>query len=397
MLARRLLPAALALLLAFCAKAKTSPPDADAPERLRVATWNLENLFDTEDDPSNPADDEYSDPAAWRRWTADRYQTKLDHLATVIAALRPDILFVSEVENRRVLDDLAAALLALPEPWPLPHIAHRESPDHRGIDVAILSRYPVRSVEYKPRRWRRGLLVAEIEVDGTRVVVLANHWKSQIGDAEENIAIRTSEAAETRSEILRRLRFDPNATILSLGDYNEDMDGPSMMAGLKPANDRGTALASIRGPLSELRPYNVVGDIPKSARGSFFYARRKVWNTFDGIHVVPRMLLPLWRPGPAWRVGKPSETITFHPPEMRWGDDGRPKSYRRSRQYEAGTDGDEVSEENYYSDGYSDHFPVLTVLHRAAEPDAAKDAEDDAGKGRAAEEAEARPADPEAA
>ena len=109
------------------------------------------------------------------------------------------------------------------------------------------------------------------------------------------------------------------------------------------------------------------------------------------------MLLPLWRPGPAWRVGKPSETITFHPPEMRWGDDGRPKSYRRSRQYEAGTDGDEVSEENYYSDGYSDHFPVLTVLHRAAEPDAAKDAEDDAGKGRAAEEAEARPADPEAA
>ncbi len=391
----------LRLLVAAVAALALAAPARARVGTLRVANYNVENLYDAVvDQPTNnltgaPGDADWC-RTSWRRWTEERYRTKLGRLAWVIDRMKPDILVVEEVENLGTVQALADRVRA-DYGWTLPHIAHHDSTDPRGIDVAILSRYPVRSVEYKPRRWRRGLLVAEIEVDGTRVVVLANHWKSQIGDAEENIDIRTSEAAETRSEILRRLRFDPNATILSLGDYNEDMDGPSMMAGLKPANDRGTALASIRGPLSELRPYNVVGDIPKSARGSFFYARRKVWNTFDGIHVVPRMLLPLWRPGPAWRVGKPSETITFHPPEMRWGDDGRPKSYRRSRQYEAGTDGDEVSEENYYSDGYSDHFPVLTVLHRAAEPDAAKDAEDDAGKGRAAEEAEARPADPEAA
>ena len=74
--------------------------------------------------------------------------------------------------------------------------------------------------------------------------------------------------------------------------------------------------------------------------------------------------------------------MTFHLPEMRWGADGRPNSYRRQRQYEAGSSGDTVSEENYYSSGYSDHFPILTVLRRAkaAEP-AAPAAEDGAGVG----------------
>ena len=108
-----------------------------------------------------------------------------------------------------------------------------------------------------------------------------------------------------------------------------------------------------------------MADIPKKARGSFYYARRKMWNTFDGIHVAPRMLLPSDRPGPAWRAGRPEETVTFHPPEMRTDKDGRPNSFRRVRTYEAGTDGDKVSDSNYYAEGYSDHFPVYTTLHRA--------------------------------
>ena len=358
-----------AILLSAALAASTC---AAAVTELRIATWNVENLYDaTVNQPKcaltgEPEDAEWC-PQSWRRWTEERYQTKLTHLAWAIDRMKPDVLVVQEVESRAVVEALAARIRTNHR-WTFDYIAHRESRDPRGIDVAILSRYPIRRVDYKSKIGRRGLLVAEIEVDGTMVAVLANHWKSQVGDRETNIAARTAEAQEARAEIERRLERDPDAVVVCCGDYNEDMDGPSVSEGLKPANDRVAALASANGPAGDARPYNLVGDIPKKERGSFYYARRKIWNTFDGIHVSPRMLLPSDRPGPAWRAGRPEETVTFHPKEMRWGKDGRPNSFRRVRSYEEGTDGDKVEDSNYYVEGYSDHFPVYTTLHRAPDP-----------------------------
>ena len=360
---------AAALLSAAFLFAAAAAPCAAAVTELRVATWNVENLFDAVvNQPKcaltgEPEDAEWC-PQSWRRWTEERYQTKLTHLAWAIDRMKPDVLVVEEVESRAVVQALADRIKSN-HGWTFDYIAHRESRDPRGIDVAILSRYPIKRVDYKSKIGRRGLLVAEIEVDGTKVVVLANHWKSQVGDAATNIAARTAEAQDAREEIVRRLERDPDAVVVCCGDYNEDMDGPSITEGLKPANDRVSALVSANGPARDVRPFNLVGDIPKAERGSFFYARRKIWNTFDGIHVAPRMLLPSGQPGPAWRVGRPQETVTFHPPELRWGKDGRPNSFRRVRSYEEGTDGDKVDDSNYYVEGYSDHFPVYTTLHRA--------------------------------
>lgn len=357
------------LAAALLSSADAEPPRAAAATELRIATWNVENLYDaTVNQPrcaltGEPEDAEWC-AQSWRRWTEERYQTKLTHLAWAIDRMKPDVLVVQEVESRAVVQALADRIQSNHR-WTFPYIAHRESRDPRGIDVAILSRHPIRRVDYKSKIGRRGLLVAEIEVDGTTVAVLANHWKSQVGDRETNIAARTAEAQDARAEIVRRLERDPDAVVVCCGDYNEDMDGPAITEGLKPANDRATALASARAPARDARPYNLVGDIPEKDRGSFFYARRKMWNTFDGIHVAPRMLLSPEEPGPAWRVGRPAETVTFHPEPMRWGKDGRPSSFRRVRSYEAGTDGDTVEDSNYYVEGYSDHFPVYTTLRRA--------------------------------
>lgn len=361
--------AAALLAAALLAAAGAAHPCAAAATELRVANWNVENLFDATVNQSKsfltgqPADAEWC-AQSWRRWTEARYQTKLTNLAWAIDRMKPDILVVEEVENRDVVQALADRIQER-HGWTFPYIAHRESRDPRGIDVAILSKHPIRRVDYKGKIGRRGLLVAEIEVDGTTVVVLANHWKSQVGDAATNIAARTVEAQDARAEIVRRLEADPDAVVVCCGDYNEDMDGPAITEGLKPANDRVAALASANGPARDVRPFNLIGDIPKKERGSFYYARRKMWNTFDGIHVAPRMLLPPGRPGPAWRAGKPEETVTFRPKELRWGKDGRPNSFRRVRSYEEGTDGDKVEDSNYYVEGYSDHFPVYTTLHRA--------------------------------
>ena len=77
-----------------------------------VAFYNVENLFDTEDDVDNPGDDEYL-PNGANAWTPGKYQKKLDNIAKVISRIGKDycpagpaILGVSEVENRRVLEDL---------------------------------------------------------------------------------------------------------------------------------------------------------------------------------------------------------------------------------------------------------------------------------------------------
>ena len=340
-------------------------------EELRLANYNVENLFDAEvNSPVNPMTGEPGDAewtaSSWRRWTEARYRTKLKKLAWVIDKMKPDIVALEEVENAAVCRALADEVKASYH-WELPYLAHRESRDPRGIDVAILSRYPVKSVSYKSGTGRRGLLAAEVEIDGTLVTVFASHWKSQIGDAKENTRIRTEEAETLRQELLERLGRDPDAVLVALGDYNENMDGPSVSGTLGAACDRETALSSLRGELSGLRFFNLVGDIPEKDRGSYFYARWKAWNTLDGMVVQPRMLLPPSAPGPAWRAGDPGATVTFKLPEMKWGADGRPNAFRRMRKYEAGSGGDKVSDEGAYTDGYSDHFPLLTVLRRASE------------------------------
>ncbi|MGN0843628.1 MAG: endonuclease/exonuclease/phosphatase family protein [Kiritimatiellia bacterium] len=329
-------------------------------QELRVATYNVENLYDAEvNQPINPAtekpgDSEFS-AQSWRRWTPERYQTKVERLAWVLGQMKPHICFVQEVENRRVLEDLTNTLLQKTG-WDLRHIAHVDSNDPRGIDVAILSQFPIRSLSYRPLKGRRGQLVAELDVDGTCVIAVANHWKSQIGDMQENIKIRTTEAARLREEFIKHLRVDPNAVVIAGGDYNEDFDGPAVCGGLNPAFSREESLQSLSAPVEKILPYNLISDIPSEKRGSFFFARTKRWNTFDGLFITPAMLRPLDQPGPEWRAENPTNTVTFRLPEMEFSDDKRPNSYRRVRA--------KGQLERYYTSGYSDHFPILTIFHR---------------------------------
>ena len=327
-----------------------------AKDSLVVATWNVENLFDTVLNQAGGTNDFDFTPASWRRWTPERYNAKLTHLAWVIDKMSPDILFLSEIENFGVLKDLNERILKN-HAWNFAAIAHFESGDPRGIDVAIFSRYPVASTNLVSLPGRRGTLVAEIMVEGESVWCLANHWKSQVGNMQENIVVRTQEAMMAREEAMKILRPNPNATIIIAGDFNEDADGPSVTAALGAVTNR-TQVASIAG--SGRLFYNVLGDVSKENHkdvpGSYYYARRKAWNTFDMIIVQPKMLFSASEAGPAWRVPPQDKhaTKTFALPEMRADPDGRPKSYRRVRI--------KSMPPNYYEEGYSDHFPVITTF-----------------------------------
>ena len=130
----KLNPCLLGLLSALLLLAMASHA---APPAFHIANWNVENLYDPFDDPDNPYDDEFLPNNVTTRWTRARFETKLDNLAQVINAMNqgqgPDLLGLQEVENRYVLEQLVQRLTGKPY-----GIVHYDSPDPRGIDVALL-------------------------------------------------------------------------------------------------------------------------------------------------------------------------------------------------------------------------------------------------------------------
>ena len=105
-----------------------------------IAFYNVENLFDYEDDPITFDDDRT--PDGKDHWTQEIYEAKLANMAKVISEIgedvtgtSPAIIGVSEIENRRVLEDLLNQEPLVKKDY---GIVHFDSPDRRGIDVALL-------------------------------------------------------------------------------------------------------------------------------------------------------------------------------------------------------------------------------------------------------------------
>ena len=111
-----------------------------AQDHCRIMFYNVENLFDTADDPST-ADDEFT-PRGKKHWTKAKYTDKLLKIAEVIDSVGdkelPCIVGLAEVENRWVLEDLTQKTAFADGNY---GIVHQDSPDRRGIDVALLYRY----------------------------------------------------------------------------------------------------------------------------------------------------------------------------------------------------------------------------------------------------------------
>ena len=122
------------LLLAFT---QFSSAAARADD-LVIASWNLENLFDTEDDPNVEFDEDFS-PDKPKKWTTERLEIKLKNLSSIISKMNggkgPDVLGVCEIENRKVVEMLVEKLKPLGRKY---EIVHKDSPSDRGIDCAII-------------------------------------------------------------------------------------------------------------------------------------------------------------------------------------------------------------------------------------------------------------------
>lgn len=204
---------------------------------LRVMFYNVENLFDTENDPLTE-DDEFT-PEGTRRWNNSKYYSKLYRISKVIIAAggweAPDIVGLCEVENRKVLEDLVYRT-------PLEHagyrIVHYEGGDRRGIDVALLYRpqhlelifqKPVR-VEFRDDTVyiSRDILYTALGFEGKDTLHLfVNHWPSKYGGVLETAPRRVDAALCLKKEIDSICSNNRDAAILAMGDLN---DGPGSQA-----------------------------------------------------------------------------------------------------------------------------------------------------------------------
>ena len=315
-----------------------------------IGFYNLENLFDTINDP-NKRDDEFT-PQGEKHWNSQKYHIKLQHLAHVISVLGTDdvktgpiLMGVAEAENRRVLEDLVSQK----------EIANRhygiilfEGPDRRGIDVALLynPRYfrplnarPVH-VELPDHHPTRDILYVCGILDHTDTLhVLVNHWPSRWGGQKRSEPLRDTAAAVARSVIDSIFTINPNAKIVVMGDLNDD-----------PVDDCVVKYLRAKGNKNKLEPgdlYNTMCQKYKKGIGSLAYG--DTWNLFDQIIISQALLNKYNRRDNGYKFLK---AVVFRAPFL-FQKTGRFAGYP-FRTFA----GDE------FLGGYSDHLPTYIILYK---------------------------------
>lgn len=210
-------------------------PEARGENGLRIIFYNVENLFDTFDDPLT-ADQEYT-PESEKSWTHFRYKEKLNHIAkTLIAAggwEAPDLIGLCEVENFQVLLDLTTKTPLQKFTY---QIIHENSPDSRGIDCAILYRATKlqkiddHAIEIGADKLvTRDLLYASFEFNSVDTLhILVNHWPSRYGGKEVTEGKRLQVARQVRKQVDQLQIQSPMAKVLIMGDFNDEPNDISM-------------------------------------------------------------------------------------------------------------------------------------------------------------------------
>lgn len=312
-----------------------------------IGFYNLENLYDTLNDP-NKNDEEFT-PEGSNKWSGKRYNQKLINLSEVISQIGneyvkggPAIMGFSEVENIHVVEDLINTPLLKPLNY---GIVHFDSPDRRGVDVALIykkSLFTVTNSVAVPLhtadtsfRTRDELVVSGL-LDGEKLHIIVNHWPSRSGGEKRSAPKRIAAAELCRSIVDSLTKEDPNAKIVIMGDLNDDPTNKSVSEFLKAKGEKElvTATGDLYNPMYKL--------FKKDGIGSLAY--RDKWNLFDQIIVSYPLL------GDASKSYKFFKAHVFNKPFL-----GQKEGAFRGypwRTYAGGV----------YLGGYSDHFPTYIFL-----------------------------------
>lgn len=343
----KLLLLPLLVTLAGCLNQWQTETGASDQAEVRVAFYNVENLFDTEDNPTRQ-DEEFL-PDSKKQWTAERYQDKLTKLAQVIAELNyPVLLGLAEVENEAVLRDLTEHADLAEAGYDL---VHYDSPDARGIDVALLYRTafftPVSSqaipVTFQKDDYKsRDILL----VSGTlgqdakynTVHVLVNHWPSRRGGVAQSEPRRLAAAELARQAVDELLQADATANVILVGDFNDEPTDRSITEGL-----RATGATQKTDPF---QLFNTVSALDAQGRGTYQF--RGDWDMLDQIIVSNGLVEDAPKIDDYYYL---PESATVFAPDWLLQAEGKYAGYP-----------DRTYAGNKYLGGYSDHLPVYITL-----------------------------------
>lgn len=316
-----------------------SVKEFQGPDLHTIAFYNLENMFDTRDDPKT-LDDDFT-PRGFLRWTERRYRNKLKKLARSIAGIGkksagkyPVLVGVAEVENARVLYDLINTPPLRDNNY---RFIHSDSPDERGIDTALIYHSgnfeveysePLPLIVYNPdgqRDTTRDILYVRGKLNGEEVHIFVNHWPSRREGAEET-AYKRIIAAETilgHMAAIEARKQQPNYIVM--GDFN---DGP------------GSSSLELLSQVKGL--YNPMTKLLTPDRGSANYKSK--WGLFDQI-LISHTFLDYKIGTHSYRTADIYDDVGL----MEWKGRFKGNPFRTF----AG---------RRYLGGYSDHFPVFVQL-----------------------------------
>ena len=251
-------------------------------KELFVMFYNVENLFDTIDNP-HTNDNEFL-PNSNKSWNSNKYNYKLKQLERVFASLAknenndkmPDIIGLCEVENRLVIEDLASTPIFLNQKY---NIIHRDSPDGRGIDCALLfnRKFKILKKDFivisnpKAKRPTREIVYVKLELDNKFINVFVNHWPSRWGGQSETNYKRVY-VAEVLEDYIDS-NIPQNEYTIIMGDFND-----------YPSNE------SISKLISKNNFVNLMSSDMASGIGSYNYKGN--WGWLDQIIVSKNFYQP---------------------------------------------------------------------------------------------------------
>lgn len=315
-----------------------------------IAFFNVENLFDTIDNPKT-FDEDYT-PQGKNHYNTAVYQNKILNISRVISELgkeksgtSPAIIALSEIENDTVLRDLIHSPFLKKYPY---QVIHFNSPDIRGIDVALLYKSPVfkpleqKTTEVKlwdesgKRIYTRDILTVKGFLDDELIYIIVNHWPSRRGGQQKS-SVKREKAAYVVQGIIQKIREEEeNAKIIIMGDFNDDPVDKSIKIGL---NTTGSFK-----DLNRTTLYNPMENLYHKGYNTLSY--RDGLNLFDQIMLSYRFISPY----------KDFKDYHFYQagifnPDYLIKQKGKYKGYP-FRSFE----------NNTFTGGYSDHFPVFVYL-----------------------------------
>ncbi|HIP32062.1 MAG TPA: hypothetical protein EYG86_04820 [Crocinitomicaceae bacterium] len=245
-----------------------------------VVFYNVENLFDTENDPRTN-DDDFT-PSGYLNWDDERYETKLKNISEAINLIdeKPVLIGLAEIENHKVLE----ALIETPGMTKINYkYVHFNSPDRRGIDVALLydadafeviesEKIAVKLPNNRGFNTRDILHVFGEFNGGAKTHVFINHWSSRREGQKETEHKRVRAATILREEVDKILENDKDANIIIIGDFNDYPDNESLNKVLQ---------AKEAGYDNEGDLINLLFDEHENGEGTAVYQRE--WSVLDQI------------------------------------------------------------------------------------------------------------------